>query len=90
MAALAYCDLAGFRQWHADTLADLYARKEHDREPWWTEAAAVGDRAWISSLADRYPESWRTVRQLDAGEGFETWTMGMSRRRREGFLSSFD
>lgn len=87
---LACGDVPGFRRWHARTLAGLCAREQHDREPWWTEAVAVGDRSWIAPLADRYPASWRTVGEVQVGDGPESCTIGMSRRRREGFLSSFE
>ncbi len=83
-------DVTSFRRWHANTLIELCARKQHGREPWWTGAVAVGDRSWIAPLANRYAISSRTVQQVDAGDGPETWTMGMSRRQREGFLSSFE
>ena len=85
---LASSNIAHFRQWHKRTLAELCREREPQREPHWTEAAAVGEKHWIASLADRFPTSWRTIRQMgNAGES-EIWTMGMSNRRREGLLGS--
>jgi len=83
-------DMATFQRWHANTLTELCAREQHDREPWWTEAVAVGDRSWIAPLADRFAIATRSVHQVASGDGPETWTMGMSRRRREAFLASLD
>jgi len=87
---LACGDMADFRKWHERTLHELSARTEHPREPWWTEAVAVGDRAWVAPLADRFAACSRTVRRIDIDDDVEVWAMGMSRRRREGFLNSFE
>lgn len=84
-------DMADLRNWHERTLCELCARTEHPREPWWTGAVAVGDRGWVASLAGRFATRSRTVRQIDDTEdGVEVWAIGMSRRRREGFLNSFE
>jgi len=87
---LACGNASTFRGWYTKTLTQLCTRAEHDREPWWTEAVAVGDRTWIAPIADRHATSSRTIRHVDAGAGLETWTMGMSLRRRQGFLASLD
>ena len=83
-------DMTSFRSWHACTLEQLCARPKHPREPWWTEAVVVGDRAWIAPFADRFAVSSRSPRQIDAGTGVCTWAIGMSRRLREGFLARFE
>jgi len=83
-------DLASFRRWHQKTLADLCVRRDHPREPWWTEAVAVGERSYIAGLADRYTPLSRKVGGIQTDDGTEIWTMGLSKRQREGFLNSFD
>jgi len=83
-------DLASFRRWHGKTLADLCRRKEHSREPWWTEAAAVGEQSYIAELAERYTPKHRRVGQLRTDDEADTWTMGLSGRLREGLLNDFN
>ena len=84
---------AQFRGWYEATLREECARSGRVREPYWTEAAAVGGREWIEALASRLPVSWRTVEPVPSGPATETvaeaagtYLLHLSARRREGVL----
>lgn len=45
------CDSTdAFEQWYQLTLTDKLSSVYHAREPWWSEAAAVGDAEWLGRL----------------------------------------
>jgi hypothetical protein len=72
------------REWYRRTLDALCRRGQPAREPVWTAAAAVGGRTWIERLADRLPESWRTITTVAPNAG--TYALRVSNRCREGIL----
>lgn len=62
------------------------------RKPWWTDAAAVGEKFWVKKLRDRIVTGHRRiepvpvpedvdVRETDAG-----WMLRSSRRTRDALL----
>ena len=84
---------AQFTEWYEATLRQECARGYHVRESYWTEAAAVGGRDWVEALASRFPTSWRTVESVEPAptgqslaEPTGTYTLRLSRHRREGML----
>jgi len=98
--ALLHCLECGtwesFGDWYARTIAERCRAGRLEREPFWSEAAAVGDREWIEELAGRFPSSWRRVEPVQSGEDSAggvaeaggTYMIRMSNRRREGLLAS--
>lgn len=81
----------GFVEWYTATVEQLCAAGKFAREPWWSQAAAVGSRNWVSAIAGRLPESWCRVETaadgaLPATE--ESYALDMSRRRHECLLKS--
>jgi putative transposase len=84
---------AQFREWYEGTLRQECARGGWAREPYWTEAGAVGGREWIAALASRLPVSWRTVELVPSdptvgamAEAAGTYALHVSTRKREGML----
>jgi putative transposase len=43
-------DMDSFRSWYKTTLDDKVAAGYHVREPYWTEAFAVGNKAWVQDV----------------------------------------
>lgn len=78
-----------FRDWYRATL-NLYSRKPMEREPYWTEAAAVGSREWAERLTGRLPSNSYELEPAVVGvaEDQGTYVVRMSNRRREGILST--
>lgn len=75
-----------FRDWYARTLQELCERGSQEREPVWTEGAAVGGRAWIERLAERLPTAWHPVTEVAQATG--TFALRVSNRCREGLLQA--
>ena len=79
-----------FRDWYYTTL-ELYTGGYMEREPYWTEAAAVGSREWNDKLTDSLPLNTYELEQaattgVDENQG--TYVVRMSNRKREGLLSA--
>lgn len=92
-------DLADFRSWYLRTLEWECAHRYDVREPYWSEAAAVGSEAWIQTLYANMPRSWGRVGAIDltdevagaeVAEEDAVYTLEMSARRQEGLLSLID
>ena len=84
---------AQFSEWYEATLRQECTRTGWVREPYWTEATAVGGRQWIEALASRFPLSWRAVELVPprptaetVAEPAGTYLLQLSARRREGML----
>ncbi len=43
-----------FRQWYVDTLSEKLTAGVFAREPYWTEAFAVGARGWVEDIYERF------------------------------------
>ncbi|MFW5803161.1 MAG: transposase, partial [Verrucomicrobiota bacterium] len=77
-----------FRDWYGRTLEQQCCPNSHPRQPLWTDAAAVGDEAWIEDLAGTLPRSWRRIEYVPAsedpiggiGEDQGTYVMHVSKR----------
>jgi putative transposase len=54
-------DIKGFRNWYIDTMNSKIAAREFNREPFWTEAVAVGDREWIELIGEALPARKRNI-----------------------------
>ena len=78
-----------FRDWYEATL-NLCSREHMEREPYWTEAAAVGSREWVEQLSGRLPSNSYEREPAVAGvaENQGTYVVRMSNRRRESLLST--
>ena len=94
-------DPALFTDWYERTLATECGRGELNREPFWTEAAAVGDREWVEQRLGCLPRSWYKLERVEARDygmpGQDTWSVSetgptyaarMGHRRRQGLLRS--
>jgi putative transposase len=82
-----------FTEWYEATLRQECARGYRVRESYWTEAAAVGGRDWVETLASSFPTSWRTVEPVqpdhqgqNVAESAGTYVLRLSGRHREGML----
>ena len=62
---LAIPDVTAFRRWYEATLTELCLQEERPREPYWSQAFAVGSRAWLSRLADGDPQVVEHIRPLN-------------------------
>ena len=76
---------------HPQTLHEQCTGGHHVREPWWTEAAAVGSEAWVRQVAGCLPGSRHGIERAPAAgresaEGAGTYLLRLSNRAREGFL----
>ena len=87
------CQERRFLLWYEVTLRQECARRGWAREPYWTEAAAVGGRQWIAALASQLPVSWRTVELIPSNatagtvaEAAGTYVLHLSTRKREEML----
>jgi len=54
-----------FRDWYGATLDELCLQKEWAREPHWTEAFAVGDRAWLRELTGGDSQAEKHIAPVD-------------------------
>ena len=65
---LAAGDEAMFLAWYEATLREKIAAGKLAREAFWSDALAVGDRAWVESIAGRIPAGRRKLALADAGD----------------------
>jgi len=84
-----------FREWYHRTLEQECTAAYHVRQPWWTEAAAVGSQNWIENLGGRLPHSWREISPVampeeGVEEAARTYVLRVSGRVRENLLSIVD
>ncbi len=79
-----------FATWYADNINQLCRCGAFSREPWWTEAAAVGSQAWVEDVALRFPRSWCSTKQVPSQVEGDTWMVGMSNRMKNRMLAMLD
>ena len=85
-------DIAAFRVWYRTTMEEACTRYLV-REPWWTEAAAVGEKFWVEKLRDRIVTGRRRIEPIPVPEDQEVreadagWMLRASRRSGDAFLS---
>jgi len=79
-----------FRSWYAATIEEQCRSGPGSREPFWSESAAVGSKEWITSLADRLPESHRRVGPAAAEREDGPWCMRVGAGLRRGLGGLLD
>jgi len=77
--------VAAFRKWYLDEVARQCKNEQMLREPWWSEAAAVGSQSWtiqVSQLLQGYEQ-----RNEPVAASADTYGLWLSNRLRESFLA---
>ncbi len=81
------------RSWYARTLAEV-STGYLSREPWWSEAAAVGSRDWIENLAETIVVGKRDVVELPkssvirVSEGSGIYALHTGRRTSDALIAN--
>ena len=80
-----------FRTWYSNTVdCEAYNMPVKEREPYWTEASAVGSREWIGKLGEKMPRNSYTIDSVSqaVSESPGTYILRTSKRRRESLLTT--
>jgi putative transposase len=75
--------LEHFREWYANTLDEKLAEAYHAREPFWSEASAIGSEAFVTDLAGpRLSGRIDEIPRLAVGEAEPLYQLTLSSREK--------